>query len=329
MAEPPHPSRPQSSRADAAPVVTGADGAAPGPSVVSIGLFDGVHLGHQAIIERAVRAAADHGMRSVVVTFDRHPMEVIAPGSQPRLLMTPARRVATLAAGGADLVVVLPFDDELRHQSPEGFVDRVVAPLGARGVVVGANFRFGHRAAGDVSTLRALGAARGFEAEGVRLSELDGAVISSTGIRTAVDAGDVRRAARLLGRPYLVEGVVVRGDRRGETMGFPTANLQVSRRVAVPARGVYAGLFHTRDARAHACVTSVGVNPTFGGQDLRVESFLLDFRGDLYGVSAGVDFRHRIRDERRFSGAEELVTWIRDDVERARALLAADERGPS
>ncbi len=327
MAEPPNRIRTQSSRPDTAPVVTGTDGVAAVPSVVSIGFFDGVLLGHRAIIERAVRAAADLGVRSVVVTFDRHPMEVVSPGSQPRLLMTPARRAATLAARGVDLVVVLRFDDELRHLSPEGFVDRVLRPLGARRVVVGANFRFGHKATGDVATLQALGAVRGFEAEGVRLSGLDGVVISSTEIRAAVEAGDVRWAARLLGRPYLVEGVVVRGDRRGETMGFPTANLQVSRRVAVPARGIYAGLFHTRDGQAHRCVTSVGVNPTFGGQDLRVESFLLDFRGDLYGASAGADFRHRIRDERRFAGAEELVTWIRDDVERARALLAADERG--
>ncbi|MDP8978398.1 MAG: bifunctional riboflavin kinase/FAD synthetase [Actinomycetota bacterium] len=307
--------------------MSGTEGVAPAPSVVVIGFFDGVHLGHRAIIERAVGAAAERGIRSVVVTFDRHPMEVVRPGSQPRLLMTLARRAATLAACGVDLVVVLPFDDELRHLPPEGFVDRVLGSLSARRVVVGANFRFGHKAAGDVTTLRELGAARGFEVDGVGLRELDGVVISSTEVRTAVEKGDVRRAARLLGRPYLVEGVVVRGDRRGETLGFPTANLQVSRRVAVPARGIYAGLFHTQDARAHRCVTSVGVNPTFGGQDLRVESFLLDFRGDLYGASAGVDFRHRIREERRFAGPEELVTWIRGDVARARALLAADEQG--
>jgi riboflavin kinase/FMN adenylyltransferase len=303
-------------------VVRGLGEIEPAPSVVSIGFFDGVHRGHQTIISRAVRQAQDRGVRSVVVTFDRHPMEVVNPGSQPKLLMTLPRRARSLSEQEVDLVVVLPFDDALRHLPPDEFVDHVlVEPLRAERVIVGANFRFGHRAAGDVQVLDDLGPQRGFTSEGVTLLEVDGVVISSTEIRAAVDEGDVERAARMLGRPHIVDGVVVRGDARGASIGFATANLQVGRRVAVPARGVYAGRCHLEAGAQVPCVTNVGVNPTFGGQDLRVEAHLLDFDGDLYGRSVGVDFRHRIRDERRFDGVSALVAQIGADVEVARELL--------
>lgn len=303
-------------------VVIGLENTEPGPSVVSIGFFDGVHRGHQTIIKRAARQAEAAGIRSVVVTFDRHPMEVVNPGTQPKLLMTLARRARTLAEQGVDLVVVVPFDDGLRHLSPEGFVDHVlVEPLQARRVVVGGNFRFGHRAAGDVSTLNDLGPMRGFTAEAVTLLELDGVIISSTAIRAAIDEGDVEYAARLLGRPPAVDGVVVRGDQRGKGLGYPTANLQVGRRVAVPAKGIYAGAFTTADGTEHPCVTNVGVNPTFGGQELRVEAHLLQFDGDLYGVEAQVDFRHRLRDEEKFDDVDALVAQIDKDAAEARRLL--------
>ncbi len=294
------------------------------PTVVSIGFFDGVHRGHRSIITRACQIAERRGVRSAVVTFDRHPMEVVRPGSQPKLLMTLQRRAETLAELGVDLVVVLPFDDELRHLPPQEFVDHVlVDPLQAVGVVVGANFRFGHKAAGNLGTLAELGAARGFSSEGVTLMELDGEVISSTAVRTAVDAGDVERAARMLGRAHLVDGVVVRGDHRGAALGYPTANLQLSRRVAVPSPGVYAGIFHHPDGRQLAAATSVGTNPTFGGQELRVEAFLLDTHEDLYGLHAALDFRHRLRDQQRFERPEELITAIDGDVAEARRLLGA------
>lgn len=303
-------------------ILTGLDAVPPGPTVVSIGFFDGVHRGHQTIVRRAVRAAGDLGVRSAVVTFDRHPMEVVAPGSQPKLLMTLARRANTLAEQDVDYVVVLPFDDELRHRSPDEFVDHVLlGPLDAQRVIVGSNFRFGLKAAGDVAVLTDLGHARGFSAEGVTLLELDGVVISSTEIRASVDTGDVERAARMLGRPYLVDGVVVRGDRRGVSLGFPTANLKVSRRVAIPAQGIYAGHFHFPDGRSVPCATNVGVNPTFGGQELRVEAHLLDWDGDLYGAAVAVDFRHRLRDEQRFERVEDLVDQITRDVENTRRLL--------
>lgn len=307
-----------------AAMVTGLAAVEAAASVVSIGFFDGVHRGHQTIIRRAVQQADEAGLRSVVVTFDRHPMEVVRPGSQPKLLMTLARRAQTLAEQGVDLVVVLPFDDEVRHLSPEGFVDRVlVHPLQARKVIVGANFRFGHKAAGDVAALAELGPSRGYAVEGVTLLQLDDVAISSTEVRRCVESGDVQQAARLLGRPHLVDGVVIRGDGRGQTLGFPTANLQVGRRVAVPARGVYAGTCQLPDGRAQPCVTNVGINPTFGGQDLRVEAHLLDYTGDLYGLAVAVDFRHRLRDEVRFDGVEALVAQMHDDTDAARRLLGA------
>jgi riboflavin kinase / FMN adenylyltransferase len=305
-------------------IVSGLAEVEPGPSVVSIGFFDGVHRGHQSIISRAVRVAESRGVRSVVVTFDRHPMEVVNPGSQPKLLMTLQRRARTLSAQHVDLVVVMPFDDALRHLPPDEFVDHVlVEPLQAERVIVGSNFRFGHRAAGDVQVLADLGPQRGFTAEGVTLLELDGVVISSTEIRAAIDVGDVEHATRMLGRPHIVDGVVVRGDQRGATLGFPTANLQAGRRVAVPALGVYAGVAHLQDGTRTPCVTNVGVNPTFGGQALRVEAHLLDWEGDLYGHAIGIDFRHRIRDEQRFDGVDALVTQIRADADAARRLLRA------
>ena len=303
-------------------VVRGLDEVSPAASVVSIGFFDGVHRGHQTIIARAVRAAERLGVRSVVVTFDRHPMEVVKPGTQPKLLQTLARRARTLAEQAVDLVVVLPFDDGLRHLPPDAFIDHVlVEPLHARRVVVGTNFRFGHKATGDVASLAEAGESRGFTAEGVTLLTLDGTVISSTEIRAAIDRGDVDVATRMLGRPYLVDGIVVHGDHRGAGLGFPTANLQISRRVAVPARGIYAGVFTLPDGAAHPCVTSVGVNPTFGGQELRVEAHLLDFSGDLYGREAAVDFRHRLRDEERFDSIDALVAQIGADADEARRLL--------
>lgn len=294
----------------------------PGDSVVCVGFFDGVHRGHRAIIERAVRHGERRGLRSAVVTFDRHPMEVIRPGSQPPLLQPHATRLRTLAATGVDVVVTVPFDDELRHLSPEAFIDRTLAPLAPRQVVVGANFRFGHKAAGDVATLQDLGGPRGFDVEAVSLLELAGVVVSSTEIRRRLEVGDVETAAAMLGRPHVVEGVVVRGDKRGKELGFPTCNLAVDPRAAVPAIGIYAGVAHLPDGRAVDAAVSVGVNPTFGGHEQRVEAHLLDFDEELYGAELGVDFRARLRDEERFDSVEALVEQMREDVDRARRALA-------
>lgn len=310
-------------------VVTGVAAAPTAPSVVCIGVFDGVHRGHQAMIGTAVRRARALGVRAVAVTFDRHPQEVVQPGSQPRLLMTPGRRAQLVAALGVDLVVVLPFDDTLRHLAPDAFVDHVlVDPLHARAVVVGDNFRYGHRAAGDVATLREAGE---FEVIAVPLLAEADVVVSSTEIRAAVDTGDVERAGDLLGRPHFADGVVVRGDQRGRLLGFPTANLQVDHRVAVPARGVYAGLFHVAPRQgpvtSHPAVTSVGINPTFGGAELRVEAHLLDHDADLYGVTAAVDFRHHLREERTYASADALVGQMTLDRDEARRLLGPAPQG--
>lgn len=301
---------------------------APAPSIVAIGFFDGVHRGHQSLISRAVRAAHSRGLRSVVVTFDRHPLEVVNPGARPPLLMTLDQRLRALAALDIDLVVALPFDDSLRHLPPTDFVDHVLAgPLQARHVVVGANFRFGHKAAGDVTTLADLGPAFDFTSEAVTLLEMDDVVVSSTEIRAAVERGDVAQAARWLGRPHVLEGVVVRGDQRGRALGFPTANLHVDERAAIPAEGVYAGRFRlagdgSDQATWHPCATSIGVNPTFGGvTSLRVEAFLIDYDDDLYGVEAAVDFRHHLRGQQRFDAVEDLIAQMDADVARARELL--------
>lgn len=307
-------------------ITFGLDAVEPAPSAVVVGFFDGVHRGHQSLVSRALRAAQRRDVRSVVVTFDRHPLEVVNPGARPRLLMTLDQRLRAIADLDVDLVIALPFDDRLRHLEPDAFVEHVLAgPLQATHVVVGSNFRFGHKAVGDVQTLADLGLRYGFTFEAVTLLEMDGVVVSSSEIRAAVERGDVAQAARWLGRPHVLEGLVVRGDQRGAALGFPTANLHVDPRAAFPAKGVYAGRFRLPDGTWHPAATNVGHNPTFGGTaSLRVESFLIDYDGDLYGVEAAVDFRHRLREELRFDSVEELIERMHDDVARARTFLAAE-----
>ena len=308
------------------------DEIAPAPSVVTIGFFDGVHRGHQTIIGRAVREAAERGVRSVAVTFDRHPMEVVKPGTHPPYLQTLARRVSTLLAQGLDLVLVLPFDYDRSQQAPEEFVAEVLAgPLDATKVVVGANFRFGHKAAGDVVALSDLGEAHGFATEAVTLLHLDDVAISSTAIREHLDAGDVAWATRALGRPHVVEGNVVRGDGRGATIGVPTANVNVAEHLLVPAGGVYAGraavtandpdVAEPPAPGGTPCAINIGTRPTFEGEHVTVEAHLLDTEVDLYGAHLAVSFTDRLRDERRFDGPDELVAQIRADIDDARRRL--------
>lgn len=313
---------PSRSGAREAALVFGLDAVERAPSVVSIGFFDGVHRGHQVIIDRARAIATRWGLRCVVVTFDRHPMEVVRPGSQPPMLQALPRRAATLRATGVDAVVVIPFDDDLRHRSPEAFVDKVLAGvLEARHVVVGENFRFGHRAAGDVGVLAELGEGRGFSTEGVPLLADGGQAISSTAIREALASGAVEAVHGMLGRPHVVDGIVVRGDGRGRELGFPTANLQIDGRIAVPAPGVYAGWLAHPDGRWLPAASSVGTNPTFGGEELRVEAYLLDVDEDLYGLEVALDFRARVRGEVAFDDVDALVARMHDDVAQVRRLL--------
>lgn len=257
----------------------------------------------------------------MVLTFDPHPSEVVRPGSHPSIL-TPGRHKADLVADlGADVLCVLPFTIDFSRLTAAEFAHAVlVEHLHAHAVVVGDNFRFGHKAAGDVAGLAELGARFGFATEGVPLLQDEGTTISSTYVRSCVDAGDVAAAARALGRPHRVDGTVVRGDRRGRTIGYPTANLQTVPHTAVPADGVYAGWLVREKAQLLAAI-SVGTNPTFEGRERRVEAFVLDFDGDLYGEQVAIDFAERLRPTLRFDEVAALVTQMDDDVRRTRTLL--------
>ncbi|MGS2614632.1 bifunctional riboflavin kinase/FAD synthetase [Micromonospora sp. LZ34] len=294
-----------------------------GRSVVTIGVFDGVHRGHQATIGHAVARARELGVKSVVVTFDPHPAEVVRPGSHPAVLTEPARKAELIEALGVDVLCVVPFTPEFSRLPAEAFVhDVLVEHLHAALVMVGDNFRFGHRAAGDVALLERLGRTFGFGVEAGPLVAEAGTVFSSTYIRSCVDAGDVGAAAAALGRPHRLEGVVVRGDQRGRELGFPTANLLCHRYAAVPADGVYAARLVRRGQREPlAAAVSVGTNPTFSGRERRVEAYALDFTGDLYGERLALDFVAHLREQVRFDAIEPLIAQIEQDVERTRRAL--------
>jgi riboflavin kinase / FMN adenylyltransferase len=289
--------------------------------VVALGNFDGVHLGHQAVLRRAVEEGRRRGMKVVAATFHPHPRSVVGSGNPPRLLTPVGLRRELLLGYGADEVVVIPFDLDLSRKSPEQFIrDVLVGEIGAAVVVVGENFRFGHRAAGDVRDLGRLMQEVGGTAVAV---EVRGAgregEISSTRIRALISEGEIAEAAGLLGRPYVLRGEVVMGDKRGRTIGFPTANVLPDPDAVIPARGVYAGFVLVGEERYAAC-TNVGVAPTFDRAERRVEAHLMDFEGDLYSRVVDVSFVKRIREERRFSGVDELTGQIRRDVEEARNI---------
>ncbi len=307
----------------------GVDAAPPGwgRSVVTIGVFDGVHRGHQMIIGHTVRRAKELGMSSVVVTFDPHPAVVVRPGSHPAVLTESGRKAELIEELGVDVLCVIPFTVDFSRLGPETFVhDVLVEHLHASAVVVGENFRFGHKAAGDVGLLERLGRTFGFTVEGAPLvGSAPASVVSSTYIRSCVDAGDVAEAAAALGRPHRLEGIVVRGDARGRKLGFPTANLAVSAHAAVPADGVYAAWLVRRGHAPARAAVSIGTNPTFSGRERRVEAYVLDFDEDLYGERLGLDFVARLREQRRYDGIEALVDQIRADVDQARATLTDPE----
>jgi riboflavin kinase/FMN adenylyltransferase len=293
-----------------------------GRSVVTIGVFDGVHRGHQAIIGHAVKRASDLGIRSVVVTFDPHPSEVVRPGSHPAVLTEPARKAELIERLGADVLCVVPFTPDFSRLPAEAFVhDVLVEHLHAAVVAVGENFRFGHKAAGDVALLTRLGRTFGFAVQSPPLVATEGTVFSSTYIRACIAAGDVAAGAAALGRPHRLAGIVIRGDQRGREIGFPTANLMAGRWAAVPADGVYAGWLIRRGERLPAAI-SVGTNPTFDGRERRVEAYLLDFSGDLYGERVALDFVAHLREQRRYDTLEPLLIQMDEDVAQTRTLLA-------
>ncbi len=303
-----------------------------GRTVVTIGMYDGVHRGHQKLIGAAVARAKAMRRPSLLLTFDPHPAEVVRPGSHPAILTAMDRKAELVAALGVDAMCVLPFTTEFMRLPPETFTHTVlVEHLHAAQVVVGENFTYGHKAAGTVSTLAAEGRRFGFAVEGVPLAEDSSdsgdVTISSTYIRACVAAGDMVAAARALGRPHRVDGIVVRGDRRGRDLGYPTANVESPPYTAIPADGVYAGHLVTRDPRGGAsrdrfpAAISVGSNPTFQGSRRTVEAFVLDYDGDLYGEHVGIEFVSRLRPMAAFADVEALVVAMAKDVSDTRQIL--------
>ena len=297
-------------------------------SAVTIGAYDGVHLGHRHLLAELRRQAMERGLDSVVVTFDRHPATVVRPESAPLLLTDLDQKLELLAGTGIDRTLVVPFDEARARESAEEFVLEVlVGALGARSVVVGEDFHFGHGRRGNVVLLAEMGASHGFDVTGVTLdADASGRAVSSTSVRRLLADGDVAGAAALLGRAHQVRGVVVHGDGRGgPELGFPTANVAVPAGLALPGEGIYACWYERPDGTAHAAAASLGRRPTFhsdGGAPV-LEAFLLDFGGDLYGEEARVSFVARLRDDRRFDSAEALQRQMHDDVAAARAALAS------
>jgi riboflavin kinase/FMN adenylyltransferase len=298
-------------------------------SAVTVGTLDGVHLGHRALATRTIEKARARDAESIAITWDRHPNETLRPDHAPPLLTSLERKLELLEEAGLDGTLVLPFDTQLSSWSPQRFVEDVLVDgARARSVVVGSDWRFGHRAAGDVPLLIELGRTAGFEAEGVRLLEVAGGPVSSSRVRQAVANGDVALARTLLGRAFDFDGTVVRGDARGRSLGIPTANIPLGPRMAHPSRGVYAGRARTSGGW-YAAAINVGVNPTFGGDPVtsapRIEAYLLGFDGDLYGQTLRVEFWDRLRDETKFGSADALVEQIQLDVAATRQAVGEAE----
>lgn len=296
--------------------VTWLPDASPRPRHVAVGEFDGVHLGHRGVIRGA----------DTVLTFDPHPRAVVAPAAAPKLITPLAVKADLVASLGVEELVVIPFDGSFAAQAPQAFIDRIlVEQLGARQVSVGENFRFGYKAAGDVALLRAQDA---FETRVARLLEVEGEIASSTHIRGLLSAGEVDIAARFLGDPFELRGVVAHGDKRGRELGYPTANLVPDDAHVCPGHGVYAcraGLLEDGKWVWRTAATNVGVRPTFvTGRGLLVEAFILDFAGDIYGKELRLQFLERLRGEKRFETVDALIEQMDRDIERTRSRAPGD-----
>jgi len=294
------------------------------PSVATVGVFDGVHTGHQMLLRRVVETARERSAKAVVVTFDRHPLELLNPPIAPRLITTLRQRAEVFEEIGIDVLLVLRFDDKFRQFPAEDFIHRViVGALGAVHLVVGENFRFGHGGTGTVEMLKDLGAENGFDVDVFELLEgsSEDEAVSSSLIRRQIAEGEVERVAEELGRPFRLEGHVVKGAGRGRALGIPTANLELPPKMILPKVGVYAGWMEHGGER-HPAVINVGFNPTFEDRSAPiVEVHALDFDADLYGQVVGVEFTHRLRDELKFTDSESLMVEIRKDIAKARELL--------
>jgi riboflavin kinase/FMN adenylyltransferase len=297
-------------------------------ATVTIGNFDGLHRGHQALVGTVVAHARSNSGTAVVLSFDPHPARVLAPERAPAALTTPDQKRELLAELGVDVLAELPFTAALAALAPEDFVERVLVwTLQARHVAVGEDFRFGRRRSGDSALLARLGEQAGFSFEAVAPVRVGGLPVSSSRVRDALAAGDVDAARLLLGREYFVDARVVRGDGRGRTIGVPTANLESANEI-LPSRGVYAGRLRLQDGSWRPAVVNRGLRPTFDGEGETVEAHLIDFAGELYGHEVRLAFVARLRDERRFAGPEALVAQIAEDVRRARSFVSSppDER---
>ena len=294
---------------------------------ISIGAYDGIHLGHQRVIAQLRARAAEHGLKTAIVTFDVHPAHVLRPESAPKLLTTFDQRLELLEAAGVDYLYVVHFTLGRSQTSPEEFVEQVfVNSLHTRAVVVGQDFHFGRGRSGDLSLLEAFGERYGFDVEGVELLTGPAGLtehVSSTAIRRALAGGEVRRASEMLGRNYEIRGEVVQGEQRGRTIGFPTANIPVTTDMAWPADGVYAGWFIRNDGTRHCCAINIGRRPTFHqhAEHSLLEAHVLDFEGDLYGEVVRVEFVEFLRSEQRFNGIDALVAQLKVDIDAAREIL--------
>lgn len=302
--------------------------------VSTIGVFDGVHVGHQEVFRQVRDIAARLGVASAVVTFDGHPAHVVRPESAPLLLTSLEQKLELIEAQGIDYAYVISFDEARAATPPDAFVQEVfVDALHARAIVVGEDFHFGAGRSGDVDGLAVLGERSGFDVhalELIRHSDEAREPVSSTKIRRALAGGDVARAAEMLGRPYEVRGVVEGGDQRGRQIGFPTANIPVPNILAWPADAVYAGWCRLPSGAVHACAINIGRRPTFyeHAEHSLLEAHLIDFDGDLYGVEVAVSFVGFLRSERKFTGVDQLIEQLKADVDDARALLAASDWRP-
>ncbi len=323
------PIRPPLTSADVLVVTDASVPSFPGEeAVITIGAYDGLHLGHQTVIAEVIEQAEQRGCRSAVVTFDRHPAVVVRPESAPKLLTDHEQRMELLEATGIDAAVVLPFDEAQSHEPALSFIERVLVKcLSTKLIVVGVDFHFGRNREGNVALLREVGATYGFEvAPLVLIPRADGVdePVSSTAIRRALAGGDVEMAAAMLTRPFEARGRVVTGDQRGRLLGFPTANVEVPNRVCLPADGVYAGWYERPNGDVHPCAINLGRRPTFyeHADSSLLEAHLLDFDGDLYGERAKVRFVNFLRSERKFDGIDALVAQLQADIGHARQLLA-------
>lgn len=299
----------------------------PAGTVVTIGAYDGVHLGHQALLARARAMATELSCASAVVTFDRHPASVVRPDSAPLLLTDLDQRLELLAVAGVDHTVVVRFDEERSKESAEDFVNEIlVGCLRARAVVVGHDFHFGHRRRGNVVFLQEMGQRHGFDVLGVSLhaAGADDDPVSSTRIRQLLMAGQAEEAAALLGRPHEVRGAVVKGDGRGRQLGYPTANIEVPPDILVPGDGIYAGWYERPSGEIHPAAISIGRRPTFhsGAPFSVLEAHLLDFDGDLYGEASRLRFTSWLRAEEKFDSVEALMAQIAKDADATRRLQA-------